>query len=466
MSPRWVKFHWARTRTSKWPEEVPGSARFVGRAKRVIPTFKINLRNCTTSVSCVSSCCRSSSQLNGTHGEATNSDDVKSRVDRRQTQQIRKLQQQLRRVALVRNPGPPKRNKKTKVKNRPVRSQASPFPGIPSTSSLDSQPVVSHKDPVVLSTVAQLAPFRVPRGVTNLLLNGRPSQKFTSRALLSLSVPVGQEAVMYPCPCIASDNVCKSLEVFVGARASLDAAAFSATTTPAGLAVTAAVTNTPYTFATLGGGDYQWRLVSTGIRVRNTTAAVNRQGVLRWCVDHEHKLADYTSGVTTHGSLITAIDSSHRSVRRNMSTHPEADVVISGQLYAENVSWKSQQATNAPESLMWPVSQARYEMNGHYYAVGAGVIVFPNTSVGQTYDMEIIEHWEVHGSGIETLHTPSGTHSGSAETVANIIKQAHHQHGLTPSMALHDVAKGVAYGEHHKAALKDAASVAMAVALL
>lgn len=349
---------------------------------------------------------------------------------------------------------------------RPARQSASPFPGIPSTTSLDSQPPVSHKDPVVLSTVAQLAPFRVPRGVTNLLLNGRPSQKFTARALLSFQVTAGQEAVLYPCPTVASDLVCKSMEYFMGTRASLDAAAFSATTTPAGVTVNAAVTNTPYTFATLGGGDYQWRLVSAGIRVRNTTAAVNRQGVLKWCVDHEHKLADYTSGSTTHGSLIAAVDSSHRSVRRNMSTHPEADVVISGQLYTENVGWKSQQSTSAPESHMWPLSQARYEMNSHYYGVGTGVIVLPNTSVAQNYDIELIEHWEVHGSGIETLHTPSGTHAGSAETVANIIKQAHHQHGLTPSMALHDVAKGVAYGEHHKAALKDAASVAMAVALL
>lgn len=445
----------------------PGSARFVGRANRVIPTFKFNISDCTTSLSCVSACCGSNSQLNGTHGEATNSDDVKSRVDRKQTQQIRKLQQQLRRMALVRNPGPPKRNKqKKRVIPKQRRVAPVPFPGIPSTSDLDQQPVVAHRDPVVVSTVAQLAPFRVPRGVSNLLLNGRPSQKFTARALLNLSMNAGQEAIMHLSPCVASDNACKSAEVFMGTKANLLAGAFSATTTPTGLTVTAAVTNTPYTFATLGGNDYQWRLVSAGYRVRNTTAAVNRQGILKWNVDHESKLGDYTNPATTHGGLIDAIDSSHRTVRRNMSTHPEADIVLSGQLFKDNVDWRSQASTSAPDTFMWPLCQARYEMNAHYYGVGAGIIVFPNTAVAQTYDVEIVEHWEVHGSGIETLHTPSGTHSGSAETVANIIKQAHHQHGLTPSMALHDVAKGVAYGEHHKAALKDAASVAAAIALL
>ena len=445
-----------------------GSARFVGRVNRVIPTFKFNISDCTTTLSCVSSCCGSSSQLNGTHGEARNSDDVKSRVDRKQTQQIRKLQQQLRRMALVRNPAPKKRNKQTKRKVRPARSAArSPFPGIPAPTEMDQQPVVTHRDPVVVSTVAQLAPFRVPRGVSNLLLNGRPSQKFTSRALLSLAPPANQETLMYLCPCIAADNACKSLVGLSGTRATLDTALFSQTTVPGGITASSAVTNTPYSFSTLGGNDHQWRLVSAGIRVRNTTAAVNRQGVLKWNVDHEHKLVEYTNSSVSHGSVAAALDSSHRTVRRNMSTHPESDIVLSGQLYSENVSWASQASTAVPESYMWPISKAIYNYGtSYYYGVGAGCILFPGVAAAQTYDIELVEHWEVHGSTIETLHTPSGTHAGSAETVANIIKQAHHQHSLTPSMALHDVAKGVAYGEHHKAALRDAASVAAAVALL
>ena len=93
-------------------------------------------------------------------------------------------------------------------------------------------------------------------------------------------------------------------------------------------------------------------------------------------------------------------------------------------------------------------------------------VCLPNVSAGQSYDLELIEHWEVTGTSIETLHTPSASHSMMHETLSNIVKQSHHQHGMTPSVALHDVAKGVSYAEHHKAAIKDAVGVATALAML
>ena len=94
------------------------------------------------------------------------------------------------------------------------------------------------------------------------------------------------------------------------------------------------------------------------------------------------------------------------------------------------------------------------------------MVVLPLVGTAQSYDFEIIEHWEVHGSSIETLHTPSSSHSLAAEAVSNLVKHAHHSHSQTPSLSLAGVAKGISFAEHHKTAIKDAGSVAVALAML
>lgn len=418
----------------------------------------------------MSSCCYpKNSQLNGNNGEATNTDDLnRSRVDSVQNKRIANLERKLASLPKQKKEG----RKKNKTQNSSKKNGGStvhyrnnPFPGIATVSHMDVQPTVVHRDPTVISAVSQIAPFRIPRGVSNLLTNCKPSQKFTSRALYTISPAVNAEAVLIPSPSIASDSTYTSLYSFSGTRAALSTQLFNAASPAVGVSVHSTVSNTPYTAATLAGNDFRWRLVSCGIRVRNTTSAVNRQGVIKWNVDHEGLLVDYSNGTTTYGALAGALDSSHRTVRRNMASQPEADIVLSGQLYDGNVTWWN--ATNVGEAGFFPLGSGDVcSLTGYMFRNGAGVILLPAVSTVQTYDVEIVEHWEVHGTSIETLHTPSGSHDMSANTLSAIIKQAHHQHAMTPSMALHDVVKGISFAEHHKAAIKDAVSVAAAIAIL
>lgn len=438
-------------------------------------TFKLNLTHNTTTITCPSSCCVPKvSQINGAQGEATNTDDLPARnmsVDKRQNVRLTRLENKLSQLTVVKKNALRKKKRRGINNNRPNwKRMGGPFPGITDNSPMDIQPAVVHKDPTVLSAVAQLAPFRVPRGVVNILQESQPSQKFTSRCLLSLSPAVSSETILAICPCIASNAAAASLMAFTGTRTNLSSQLLQQITYSSGVTGISASTNTPYTDTVLSGNDYSWRCVSAGLRIRNTTAAVNRQGVVKWFVDYKGTLAPYTESTLSYGTIAANIDASHRTVRRNMATHPEADVVISGQLF--NTQWK-QAGTGSSltnDGTYWPLvnnGQLSYLGNTpNIMAVGAAFVLFPAVSAAQTYDLEFIEHWEVTGSPIETLHTPSGAHSLSADTLHSIVSQAHHQHALTPSMALHDVAKGISFAEHHKAALKDAASVAAAIALL
>lgn len=449
-----------------------GLSSIIGLEIIVKSIFKSNLNNNITRIVCQSSCCVPKvSQINGAQGEATNTDDLK-KTDQRQNRRLKQLEDRINRLSLSAKKSKPNKKKNSRPKVR--KSGSNPFPGIPSPSEMDVQPTIVARDPTVTSVVSQIAPFRVPRGVANILQKTLPSQKFTARGLLSYTPGANTETIMCITPCIASDSNGKSAFLFTGTRAALAGQLFSANTLAASVSHRTATTNTPYTLAVLGGGDYQWRLVSCGVRIRNTTAAVSRQGVIKTILDNKYTLFDYTNGNTTYSDVCNAIDANHRVVRRNMATHPEQDLVISGQLFNYNVDWRSTGSVTyagAMDSDIWPLGTRLSGSNvaaigSGSFAIGPAWILFPSTPIDQSYDVEIVEHWEIHGSAIETLHTPSGGHIASSDLVHSIVAQAHHQHGLTPSLALHDVAKGVAFAEHHKAALKDCASVAAAIAML
>lgn len=421
-------------------------------------------------MTCLSSCCLPRvSQINGANGEATGTDDLKNQ-DRKQNARLSKIENKIRSLTLSRKTkSAPKNNKRRQVAPK-VRSNngQTVFPGIPAPSSMDNQPPIIHRDPTVISAVAQMAPFRIPRGVASLLSNSTPSQKFTARALLTLSVPSGQESIVHISPCVAADSNACSMITFTGARATLNGATL-ATQNPAGITFTFTSTNTPYSASVLAGKDFKWRLVSSGIRIRNTTAAVNRQGILRFIVNHEDHIS--LTGTATHGGIISSLESNHRTVRRNMSSHPETDIVIGAGLFYNGEGWYDTLSTALlDENSYWPVhgtSNPRlYGAGVSAIASGTAFVALPDVGSAQSYDFEMIEHWEVTGLSIETLHTPSCSHPMMYETVNTIMKQSHHQHGLTPSMALHDVAKSVSFAEHHKAALKEAGGVAMALAML
>lgn len=427
-------------------------------------TFKQNniLNHNNTRITCLSSCCVPKvSQINGNAGEATNTDDLKKQ-DRRQNVRLSNIERRLAAITLKK-----KKSTRKAKKTRLPSQKGFPFLGIPNNSSMDLAPPITHKDPNVLNTVAQLSPFRIPRGVANLLEKAQPSQKFTSRCLTSVTVPASQECLVFISPCVCSDTNARSLVSFTGTRANLAGQLLSAASTSTGVTLATAQSNTPYTASVLAGSDFTWRLVSAGIRLRNTTAAVNRQGVVKFITDYEGVISPYGSGVNID-SLISLIDANHRTVRKNTANEPDTEITLSGQLYSANVSWyKADTSDFLSESSFYSCGHGPVcNLGSSGYRAGGTMVVLPLVGTAQSYDFEIIEHWEVHGSGIETLHTPSASHSLAAEAVSNLVKHAHHSHSQTPSLSLAGVAKGISFAEHHKTAIKDAGSVAMALAML
>jgi len=410
----------------------------------------------------MSSCCVPKvSQINGNAGEATNTDDLKKQ-DRRQNVRLSNIERRLATLTLKK-----KKNTKKGKKTRLPSQRGFPFPGILNNSSMDMSPPITHKDPNVVNTVAQLSPFRIPRGVANLLEKAQPSQKFTARSLTSISVPASQECLVFISPCICSDSYARSLTGFAGTRANLALQQLSAATAASGVTFFAGSSNTPYIANTLAGSDFSWRLVSAGIRLRNTTAAVNRQGVVKFITDYEGVISQYSSTVNMD-TLISSIDGNHRTVRKNMANEPDTELTLSGQLYSANVDWyKADTSDILSESSFYGCGHGPVcNLGSSGYRAGGTMVVLPLVGTAQSYDFEIIEHWEVHGSSIETLHTPSSSHSLAAEAVSNLVKHAHHSHSQTPSLSLAGVAKGISFAEHHKTAIKDAGSVAVALAML
>lgn len=427
-------------------------------------TNKINVNN--NKILCNSTCCypRVKSQINGNNGEATNTDDVRERArDRAQDKRIAQLTKAVERLSAT-------KTKSKKKGKRPKRDMnvRNPFPGIQTNKDYAVERPINHPDPVVISAVAQLSPFKVPRGVSSILHNPHPSQKFTARALTSFTVPVNLEGMLTVSPSVCSDVGALSCFGFYGTRANLTNQDVSHTSYASGvLVLTSASTNTPYAASVLSGHDYKWRCVSIGVRVRNTSAAVSRFGVLKYLVDSTHTLSDYQAGETV-GGLATKMDSSHKTVRTNMASQPDVEIAVPGDLFPYNREWFQTDSAGLDEAAYFPLHHGAIKQSaaGARYAWGCLLIQFPSVATAQSYDLEIVEHWEVSGSAIETLHTPSAGHSMVSETIRSVAQQALHQHSMIPHMSFKDVVKGVASAAQHKSALKLAAPLAAAISLI
>lgn len=329
------------------------------------------------------------------------------------------------------------------------------------------------------SVLAQVAPFDIPRGVASILTRAKPSQKFSARAVGTVGVPTGAQCLINVCPCICNDTTYPSAWSFVGSSAQLVNAGCTFTSTDVGSGWANATsgkynTNTPYSVSSLAGGDYKWRLVSFGVRVRNTTAQLNRGGVLKYLVDREHTAIPLAGGGVsraqgvTFGDMITQLNANHKVVRYNSASTP--DIEISVPCRADEPNWNS--AETALDGAYWYDNiEAGFRAGGttstNYGGLGPLYIYFENgTGYSQNLDLEILEHWEVNGSAIEILHTTSASHAGAFDLMQNLAATAHHQHSLAPHIHFKDVVKGAIKLEHNKAAMQDVGVAATALAML
>lgn len=383
-----------------------------------------------------------------------------NKQDKQQNKRLSRLESRLSSLSVK------KSNAKRKSKKGGKRHRISKYaePGaIVNASSLTTNAVV-----------AQIAPFRVPRASASLLTDALPSQKISARGLMSVSVANGSALLINVCPCIANDITKVSAYALTCPTANQSDATscFTSSTVgnvPVNCTSATAITNTPYSTATLQGEDYKWRLVSNGARLRLTTPMINRGGVLKYLVDHPFSLMEYgTINYVVLSQLISAINSSHRTVRVSLSEKPEVEIAAPNMFEA----WTNVDTNGTTAARLWSGSGiANIRLGGTTSTAVGGLgpmwILMENTTgATQSFDMEIIEHWEVHGSVIEPLHTASASLHAAHELTKSIVAHAHSQHSTTPHLSFAQVVKGVAKLEHNKAAMQDVSAVAPALALL
>jgi len=440
-----------------------------------------------------SSCCNRhvrKSQLNGSHGEATNSDDVK-RLDQAQNRRLERIEQKLSQMSLEKKKSTKKKNGKSKRPSSAPKTFRTfgASAAAPAIESFDAQKPIGTIQPDMVSAVAQVAPFRIPKGIASVLTNPRPSQKITARAIGSVTVANGSTLLGNFSPCVASDNgvtlvtASAMLPVYItsnGADATTCFTSATVGTSAANVTEGRLTTNTPYPAATLSGNDYNWRLVSSGIRVRNITAVINRAGVIRVLVDRHRNLYSYASIPTTpYATIANAIEANHKTVRHAMGATPDFEISVPHSLVADfavadytsgNGGWA--QTVDTPGQQLWygaGVGNIRYGGTTSVIKGGVGEtwVLFANTTgATQALDFELIEHWEICGSAIETLHTPSASHAAAYDLLQNVTGHAHAHHSMTPSLPLHTLVKDAVKLEHNKSAVKDAGLVATALALI
>lgn len=354
------------------------------------------------------------------------------------------------------------------------------------TSTL-SHPAVAAGDPLAVAIAAQIAPFNAPRGLAKKLTDTKPSQSVSARGQTTFSIPSGSTALFWCTPAACSNNTNVSMAIVVCPGASLGAATSTITSTsvgsfPAGCQQYSVVTTTPYDGATLCGGDYTARLVGAGVRIRNVSEALYRGGLLRYvCDDQDTALAGLSADTTTYATWMGTVDSHQGSVRKHFSDNSVVEILYpssrSGWLSSIPVAYSAffdqgntPFATSTTASNNNVISSARFGGTTNIGCLGNAPKLFgyfTNGSSGaQTIDVEIVEHWEYHGSGIVSLHTPGVPHVSSQSLLDGLSAHLATQHATNPHLHFKDIVKQGVKLAHNKAAVRDAemvASVALAL---
>lgn len=350
-----------------------------------------------------------------------------------------------------------------------------------------NHPAVQAADPLAVGIAAQLAPFNVPKGVAKKLVDNLHSQAFSARSSLTISIPTGNTMLFYCQNCVASNSDAASLIAFVCPAASLSPATSTIVSStvgpnPTGVTINSLSTNTPYGVSTLAGADYTWRLVGSGIRVRNVSEQLYRGGILRYLMDSTGTVnGSIDAQVTTFSTIINLLNAAQHSIRKHFSDDSLVEILIP----ASNTGWASTSAdtydgvfagANVPFSNGAPIDlysgggATRVGGTTSNLKGGCAPMVwgyFTNNSTGaQTIDIELVEHWEVHGSAISILHTPSPNHVQSQALIQNLVEHVATNHSNNPHLHFKDVVRDAVKLAHNKQACRDAgmaASIALAL---
>ena len=353
------------------------------------------------------------------------------------------------------------------------------------SSTVLPHPAVQAADPLAVGIAAQLSPFNVPKGTAKKLVDSLQSQAITARGTSTVSVPPNNTLLMFVENCVANDTINSSVFLVVCPNINLVDATSTITSStaanfPANCTGYTIPTNTPYTAATLAGGDYNWRLVGAGVRVRNVSEQLYRGGIFRYVLDTQGTINGQVAvNSTKFSEIITILNGCQHSVRKHFSDDSLIEILVPAGSLNE---WSGMSGNYDASFVGTTQAMTGGTAYGNYTGTGAGRVFgttsgvvcgyqpmvwgyFVNSGTGtQTLDFEVIEHWEVHGSTISTLHTPSANHVQSQALVTSIMEHVATNHSNNPHLHFKDVVKEAVKLSHNKQACKDA-SIAASIAL-
>lgn len=384
-------------------------------------------------------------------------------------------------------------SKRKAKKNKPTRGGRR----IPGDQNAPQSTTLNHGEVnagsvTAVSVGAQLAPFQIPKGIAKCLTNSIASQSVSARGQTTITVPTASTMLFVVTPSAASDSNASSFAAVVFPNSSSGTGTSTLTSSTVGnSAATCAnyfvVTNTPYSTGVLVGGDYKTRLVSAGCRIRNVTENLYRGGVLRYVYSPQSSINPKINVATsTFGSIQTVIDSDQSAVRKHfdaMTQSIDIPMIASDQTWVDSLTYRDVVAFTPSSGVgqfagvtalasPWDGGQG-FRFGGttsaNYVGVAPTLIgYFTNSSSGsQTIDIEMVEHYEYHGTDIVSLHTPGSNHIQSQALVNTLHEHLANQHSSNPHITAGSVLREGLKLSQNKEARKDAtlaASIAMCLA--
>lgn len=331
--------------------------------------------------------------------------------------------------------------------------------------------------PLYKSVKGLLSPFTAEKGSFGGFLDPRPSQKFSGRGLLSVSIPANEDFMVFIAPCVLSDSLYPSMVLSQGTAANMGTATSTFTSStvanwPAGVTQRYATTATPYNLSTLQTGQNKWRLLSAGVRIRYTGPQLYRGGLVKFYHDTQGDILNFpapSSDLTTltFGTLADRLDSHAGIIRHNLSDTPELQGVF------PSITNTAQSWVSAP--FYWPgnteFQNQRFGGTTSAYVLGQPIAyMYGSNTTGQAlnFDCELVEHWEIIGRNVDALNTPS---TGSAElgnSLSTLVVAAHQHLAHNPSHSFQTALKAASKDPHVRSAFQGLAStlVSSVVAML
>lgn len=285
-------------------------------------------------------------------------------------------------------------------------------------------------------------PFKATNGVAQHLVDSLPSQKYTLRSRFSAGIPSGGCMAIMLSPYAWSDANFPSGVIFTANSAStaessgdaiFESAVVGSTNYPTGFTSSGVMIPTrPYTY----GAGKTARLVSYGLRVRYTGAGLYASGTFKLLAT-PHGEMDLEGG-TTFNQVVERMNGSHATQMKSIYDRAVYEFNFLGNdEWSENGCGADQDETTHPLRLGKASSTTQFSEPGAfgYYVNSSGNAV--------TFELELVENWEVRGTSVAPFYTDSHTDPALHHEIVNIVNTAHQRAGLSPSTKFSDVVTSV-----------------------